>query len=115
MATDQETDPDEIFFTPGLLFFHASKQNSCHGHGVPGTTAELLLQAGGLGLQHREGLFGFKIDCEVAPKVTKLPVCTRISNAAERVSFSLCHRVNQAMSWEEWRSFLAEMGSLAPL
>lgn len=71
MPTDQETDPDESqppFFMPGLLFFHASKQNPWHGHGVPGTAAEELLQAGGLGLQRGEGLFGFKNGYEIAPK-----------------------------------------------
>lgn len=75
MATDQGVDPAESqppFFSLGLIFCHASKQSSCHGHVVSGTSAKELLQAGGLGLQHRKGLFGFKVtytDHEIAPKL----------------------------------------------
>lgn len=74
MATDQGTDPAESqppFFPLGLIFLHASKQSLCHGRVVSGTSAKELLQAGGLGLQCREGLFGFKVayaDHEIAPK-----------------------------------------------
>jgi len=64
MATDQGVDPAESqrpFFSLGLVFCHASQQSSCHGHVVSGTSAKDVLQAGGLGLQSRRGMFGFKV------------------------------------------------------